>query len=107
MIGPAKPIGGPTTTPELPRDESDGGSAFNSPLSVFRGQSTTLFLFLILIALAAFFSVLRPDAFPTLANAINMATNASVLLVLAVGSTYVILTGGVHPSHNRRPVFSR
>ena len=106
MIGPAKPIGGPTTTPELPRDESDGGSAFNSPLSVFRGQSTTLFLFLILIALAAFFSVLRPDAFPTLANAINMATNASVLLVLAVGSTYVILTGGIDLSINGVLVFS-
>jgi ribose transport system permease protein len=106
MIGPAKRIGGPTTTPELPRDESDGGSAFNSPLSVFRGQSTTLFLFLILIALAAFFSVLRPDAFPTLANAINMATNASVLLVLAVGSTYVILTGGIDLSINGVLVFS-
>lgn len=106
MIGPTKPIGGPTTTPELPRDESDGGSAFNSPLSVFRGQSTTLFLFLILIALAAFFSVLRPDAFPTLANAINMATNASVLLVLAVGSTYVILTGGIDLSINGVLVFS-
>ena len=106
MIGPAKPIGGPTTTPELPRDESDGGSAFNSPLSVFRGQSTTLLLFLVLIALAAFFSVLRPNAFPTLANAINMATNASVLLVLAVGSTYVILTGGIDLSINGVLVFS-
>src|SRR6201997_3697673 len=106
MIGPAKPIGGPTTTPELPRDESDGGSAFNSPLSVFRGQSTTLFLFLILIALAAFFSVLRPDAFPTVANIMNMATNASILLVLAVGSTYVILTGGIDLSINGVLVFS-
>jgi ribose transport system permease protein len=106
MIGPAKSIGGPTTTPELPRDESDGGSALKPPLSVFRGQSTTLFLFLVLIALAAFFSVLRPDAFPTPANAINMATNASVLLVLAVGSTYVILTGGIDLSINGVLVFS-
>jgi ribose transport system permease protein len=106
MIGPAKPIGGSTSTPELPRDESDGGNAFKSPLSVFRGQSTTLFLFLVLIALAAFFSVLRPDAFPTPANAINMATNASVLLVLAVGSRYVILTGGIDLSINGVLVFS-
>src|SRR6201993_1898949 len=50
--------------------------------------------------------VLRPDAFPTLANAINMATNASVLLVLAVGSTYVILTGGVDLSIHGVLVFS-
>src|ERR1700756_1653022 len=106
MIGPTKTIGGPTTAPELPRDESDGGSAFKSPLSVFRGQSNTIFLFLVLIALAAFFSVLRPDAFPTPGNAINMATNASVLLVLGVGSTFVILTGGIDLSINGVLVFS-
>src|ERR1700741_3835096 len=100
MIGPTKPIGGPTTAPELPRDESDGGSAFKSPLSVFRGQSKTLFLFLVLIALAAFFFVPPPYAFPTPGNAINMATNAPVLLVLAFGTTYVILTGGIDLSIN-------
>lgn len=106
MIEPSKPFGGFTTTPELPRDEPDAGGALSSPWSIFRGQSTTLFLFIVLLALATFFSVLRPDAFPTAANAINMATNASVLLVLAVGSTYVILTGGIDLSINGVLVFS-
>ena len=92
--------------PELPRDEPDAGGALSSPWSIFRGQSTTLFLFIVLLALATFFSVLRPDAFPTAANAINMATNASVLLVLAVGSTYVILTGGIDLSINGVLVFA-
>jgi ribose transport system permease protein len=106
MIEPRKSFGGFTTTPELPRDEPDAGSADKSPWSLFGGQSTTLFLFIVLIALATFFSALRPDAFPTAANAINMATNASVLLVLAVGSTYVILTGGIDLSINGILVFS-
>jgi hypothetical protein len=86
MIEPSKPFGGFTTTPELPRDEPDAGGALNPPWSIFRGQSTTLFLFIVLLALVTFFFVLRPDAFPTAANAINMATNASVLLVLVVGA---------------------
>ena len=30
----------------------------------------------------------------------NMATNASILLVLAVGSTFIILTGGIDLSIN-------
>jgi ribose transport system permease protein len=36
----------------------------------------------------------------------NMATNASILLVLAVGSTFVILTGGIDLSINGILVFS-
>ncbi len=36
----------------------------------------------------------------------NMATNASILLVLAVGSTFVILTGGIDLSINGVLVFS-
>jgi ribose transport system permease protein len=53
-----------------------------------------------------FFSVLRPNAFPTIANVMNMATNASILLVLAVGSTFVILTGGIDLSITGVLVFS-
>jgi hypothetical protein len=56
--------------------------------SFFSSQSTALFL--VLVALTVFFSVLRPDAFLRIANVMNMATNASILLVLAVGSTFII-----------------
>jgi ribose transport system permease protein len=69
-------------------------------------SSQSLALFLVLVALAAFFSSIRPDAYPTIANVVNMATNASVLLVLAVGGTFVILTGGIDLSINGVLVFS-
>ena len=56
--------------------------------------------------MSAFFSVLRPHAFPRVANILNMATDASILLVLAVGGTFVILTGGIDLSINGVLVFS-
>ena len=72
--------------------------------SILTSQSTALFV--VLILLAAFFSALRPHAFPRLANILNMATDASILLVLAVGGTFVILTGGIDLSINGVLVFS-
>ena len=62
---------------------------------------------LILVLLSAFFSALRSHAFPRIANILNMATDASILLVLAVGGTFVILTGGIDLSINGVLVFSR
>jgi ribose transport system permease protein len=72
--------------------------------SILTSQSTALFV--ILVLLAAFFSALRPHAFPRVANILNMATDASILLVLAVGGTFVILTGGIDLSINGVLVFS-
>jgi predicted ABC-type sugar transport system permease subunit len=89
---PSEPNGGFTTPTELPPYERDVSSMFGRLRSVFSSQSMALFI--VLVALTVFFSVLRPDAFPNVANVMNMATNASILLVLAVGSTFVILTGG-------------
>lgn len=68
--------------------------------------SQSVVLFLVLLVLAAFFSILRPHAFPRLANVSNMATDASILLVLAVGGTFVILTGGIDLSVNGVLVFA-
>ena len=72
--------------------------------SLFGNQSAALFI--VLVALVIFFSALRPGAFPQIGNVMNMATNASILLVLAVGSTFVILTGGIDLSINGVLVFS-
>jgi ribose transport system permease protein len=72
--------------------------------SILTSQSAALFV--ILVLLAVFFSALRPHAFPRVANILNMATDASILLVLAVGSTFVILTGGIDLSINGVLVFS-
>ena len=100
MNEPSKPSTGISTT-ELAPDERDGVSLGRRILG---SQSAALSL--VLVALAAFFSALRPHAFPQIGNVINMATNASILLVLAVGSTFVILTGGIDLSINGVLVFS-
>ncbi len=50
---------------------------------------------LILIALIIVFTLLRPEQFSDVNNARNIATDAAVLLVLATGLTYVIITAGI------------
>jgi ribose transport system permease protein len=102
MTEPSEPTPGVTT--KLSPDEQGVKSTPGRLRSLFSSQSTALFL--VLVALTVFFSVLRPDAFPRIANVMNMATNASILLVLAVGSTFVILTGGIDLSINGVLVFS-
>ena len=52
------------------------------------------------------FSLLSFESFFAVANARNIATDAAVLLVLAVGSTYVIITAGIDLSLGAVLVFS-
>jgi ribose transport system permease protein len=104
MSGSAKSDGvaapGLTSSAEPP----PGRSAGSRIGSILTSQSAALFV--ILVLLAVFFSAVRPHAFPRVANILNMATDASILLVLAVGSTFVILTGGIDLSINGVLVFS-
>jgi ribose transport system permease protein len=60
----------------------------------------------ILVALIVVFAVLKPDEFFAVSNARNIATDAAVLLVLAVGATYVIITAGIDLSVGAVLVFS-
>lgn len=69
-------------------------------------KSDTFRLFLALVALIAIFSVLRPAAFPTVYNSLNILSDASILLVLAVGATFVIITAGIDLSVGGVLVFS-
>jgi ribose transport system permease protein len=50
---------------------------------------------LILVLLCVVFSVLAPNAFPTLFNAQTTLIETSVLLILSVGMTFVIITAGI------------
>ena len=68
------------------------------------GSST--FIGLILLGLIIVFSLLDPSAFVDIANARNIATDAAVLLVLATGMTYVIITAGIDLSVGGVLVFS-
>ncbi|WP_229685889.1 ABC transporter permease [Longimycelium tulufanense] len=68
--------------------------------------ANTFWTGLVLIGLYVVFSVLRPNAFPTLFNFQTLLIEASVLLVLAVGMTFVIITAGIDLSVGSVLVFS-
>jgi len=60
----------------------------------------------ILVVIVALFSVLDFDAFFTTANLTNILISASLLVVMGVGATYVLITGGVDLSVGAVLVFS-
>jgi ribose transport system permease protein len=94
-----------TTTadePELEASEAERETPFWQRLVA--GSST--WIGLILVALILVFSVLEPDSFVDSANARNIATDAAVLLVLATGMTFVIITAGIDLSVGAILVFS-
>jgi ribose transport system permease protein len=61
---------------------------------------------LILAGLIVVFSMLEYENFVSVSNARNVTTDAAVLLVLAVGSTFVIITAGIDLSVGSVLVFS-
>lgn len=63
-------------------------------------------VFLLLIGLVVFFSVLRPTQFFSSFNLSNIAINAAILLVLSVGQTFVMVAAGVDLSIGAVLVFS-
>jgi ribose transport system permease protein len=67
---------------------------------------STTWIILILAGMIVVFSVLEPDAFATVNNARNIATNAAILLVVATGMTFVIITAGIDLSVGSVLVFS-
>jgi ribose transport system permease protein len=63
-------------------------------------------ILLLLAALVIFFSALRPLAFPSVYNITTLAVDASILLVLALGQTFVIITAGIDLSVGSVLVFA-
>jgi ribose transport system permease protein len=68
------------------------------------GSST--WIGLILVALILVFSALEFSSFVSASNARNIATDAAVLLILATGMTFVIITAGIDLSVGAVLVFS-
>ena len=66
----------------------------------------TTTMLLVLIGIATIFSLRAPSAFPTADNARNLSADAAILLVLAVGATFVIVTAGIDLSVGSVLVFS-
>jgi len=67
---------------------------------------SSIWIGLILLSLIVIFSILRFEQFFAVSNARNIATDAAVLLVLATGLTYIIITAGIDLSVGAVLVFS-
>ena len=63
-------------------------------------------IFVLLIALIAIFTILRPEQFGSSFNLSMLAINAAILLVLSVGQTFVIIAGGIDLSVGAVLVFA-
>ncbi|MFD9943421.1 ABC transporter permease [Nonomuraea sp. NPDC059023] len=61
---------------------------------------------LVLAGLLAAFALLRPGSFATPFNLLNLVSDAAILLLLATGMTYVIITAGIDLSVGGVLVFS-
>ena len=70
------------------------------------GSSNTLWVGVILVGLVVAFSVLHPGAFLTLFNIQELFIQLCLLLLLAVGMTFVIITGGIDLSVGTVLIFS-
>jgi len=77
-------------TPTNPQQES--GVRTHLALSNLAGSA---FIFVILGGLVILFSILEGTAFLSGDNFLNIAVDASELLLLAVGVTFVIITAGI------------
>jgi ribose transport system permease protein len=93
-----------TTQADRPELEDDQERRAPFWQRLVAGSSTPIGL--ILAGLILVFSVLEPSSFLDSANARNIATDAAVLLVLATGMTYVIITAGIDLSVGAVLVFS-
>jgi ribose transport system permease protein len=71
-----------------------------------RLTETTTWTFLILVGIVAGFAALRFQQFATVFNFRNIAADASGLLIIAVGMTFVIITAGIDLSVGSVLVFS-
>jgi ribose transport system permease protein len=69
-------------------------------------EAQTAWIFVALLGITGVFALLEPENFATVDNFRNIAINASTLLVVAVGMTFVIITGGIDLSVGAVLVFS-
>ncbi|GAA1685484.1 ABC transporter permease [Nonomuraea maheshkhaliensis] len=70
------------------------------------GRLQIVWIGLVLAGLLVAFSVLAPGSFPTSFNLLNLVSDAAILLLLATGMTFVIVTAGIDLSVGGVLVFS-
>jgi ribose transport system permease protein len=91
----------PPASAAAPQPRSKRWRSLRRSLTTSPAYMSAVLLFLIVV-----FSALRPDAFPSLANARNVILDASTLLVMAVGMTYVMVAAGLDLSVGSVLVFA-
>ncbi|WP_062210363.1 ABC transporter permease [Demequina oxidasica] len=69
-------------------------------------KSQAMQIVLVWLAIVVIFSVLSPDAFLSVSNFRNIAISVSILAILGVGTTFIIVTGGIDLSMGSVLVFS-
>jgi ribose transport system permease protein len=87
-------------------DQQDDYTPLRKQTLLQRMVNSSLWILLIFLALVLIFAVLNPSAFLTDANFRNIVDDVSVLLVMAIGSTFVIATAGIDLSVGSVLVFS-
>jgi ribose transport system permease protein len=78
-----------------------------SPRQRWLDVATSSWIFLVLLLIIAIFSILNFDAFASVFNLRNIMIDASSLLIIAVGMTFVIITAGIDLSVGAVRVFSQ
>ncbi len=76
------------------------------PLLRRLGATPAIYMGVVLLLLVGFFALMRPTTFPTAFNGRNILLDASTLLVVSVGMTYVMIAGGYDLSVGSVLVFS-
>jgi ribose transport system permease protein len=94
-----------TSQLQEPPDIEESPEHARAPWQRFVAGSST-WIGLILVGLIVVFSVINSTDFFSASNARNIATDAAVLLVMATGMTYVIITAGIDLSIGSVLVFS-
>jgi ribose transport system permease protein len=69
-------------------------------------KASWIWILLVQLLLVIVFSVMKPGEFATADNLRNIASDASILLVLGIGMTFVIITAGIDLSVGSVLVFS-
>jgi ribose transport system permease protein len=89
-----------TSTKTAPVEGPATQETAGTPLARRLLMANSTWTFAILVVLVAFFSIASPPGtFLSQYNITQIATNAAIYLVLGVGMTYVIITGGIDLSN--------
>jgi ribose transport system permease protein len=95
-----------STTKQAPPPETDSDGFLRKRTGIPRLLGSATDITLVLILIVVIFSALNFSSFFSTQNFTQIFINASFLLVMAVGSTFVLITGGVDLSVGSVLVFS-